>query len=439
MSLTDTSRVGDDDNGVLDATVAVTTGDVGIIDGKTSKVRIVLPKTKEDGAADMVEDELPPATKTAAQAKASRARRTTVAERKVAEQAAAEKAAAEKAAADKVAAEAAAAEAAAVESKRVEEFTEAVQETADTLTSERLVDTSKRRKPAPDGIWPRFVYLATATLVNLGDSPRARARKQLSARIAAPLPGDPKFIAVLSRKGGVGKTTVTTLIGMAMADAREDRIVAIDANPDRGTLADRIDHPTQKSVRDLARLRKGEHNYYDISAIVARDETRLHVIASNVDPAVAEAFSGPDYLKVVEVAAHYYSLILTDTGTGIIHSAMTETLAKANQVVIVAGLSVDEARLASETLTWLETNGHEDLARDAIVVLNHATSGTALVYQHELEKHFSSRVRHVMVMPFDSQIAAGGPISYEDLAPETRLAARKIAATIVDSLRLRTV
>ncbi|HCU78761.1 MAG TPA: MinD/ParA family protein, partial [Microbacterium sp.] len=65
-------------------------------------------------------------------------------------------------------------------------------------------------------------------------------RKELSRRIAAPLPGGARFVPVLSRKGGVGKTTVTTLLGMALADARDDRVIAVDANPDRGTLAERI-------------------------------------------------------------------------------------------------------------------------------------------------------------------------------------------------------
>ena len=38
--------------------------------------------------------------------------------------------------------------------------------------------------------------------------------------------------------------------------------------------------------------------------------------------------------------------------------------------MIVSGGSVDEARLASETLTWLEANGYGDLVRNAIVAIN---------------------------------------------------------------------
>ena len=43
-------------------------------------------------------------------------------------------------------------------------------------------------------------------------------------------------IAVMSPKGGVGKTTITTLLGAMFALLRRDRIVAIDTNPDFGSL-----------------------------------------------------------------------------------------------------------------------------------------------------------------------------------------------------------
>ncbi len=321
--------------------------------------------------------------------------------------------------------------------KRLGELSEASRESADLLTSDRLVERGRRPKPEPEGAWPHFLYAISAHTINIGDSKRARERKQLTARIATPLPGGARFVAVLSRKGGVGKTTVTTLLGMALADARDDRVVALDANPDRGTLADRIAHQGTKSVRDLARISADVHGYQDLSAIVGRDATRLDVVASDADPSISSAFGDADYRKVAEVAAHYYSVVLTDTGTGIVHSVMTETLDLADQVVIVAGLSVDEARLASETLTWLEANGRGELAREAIVVINKTVPGKPLVQESEIEKHFSSRVRHVVHLPYDPQIAAGGEIGFAELLPETRLAARELAALVAESLRTR--
>jgi MinD-like ATPase involved in chromosome partitioning or flagellar assembly len=326
----------------------------------------------------------------------------------------------------------------ALSSKRLDDLGSASSsETADLLTADRLLDPSRVARPEPEGTWSHLLYSISGGRINVGDSRKARERKQLSARISAPLTGSARFVPVLSRKGGVGKTTVTALLGMALADARDDRVIAVDANPDRGTLAERVVGSHAKSVRDLVRAQHDIRGFHDVSALVARDETRLDVLASDADPRVSEAFGDSDYRDVATVAAQYYSLVLTDSGTGIVHSVMGATLDLADQLVIVSGLSVDEARLASETLTWLETNGHAALARDAIVVLNQSTPGAPLVRLSELEAHFSTRAEHVLRIPYDAQIAGGGAIDFASLQPATRQAAREVAATLIEGLRAK--
>src|SRR5690606_12464546 len=315
-------------------------------------------------------------------------------------------------------------------SKRLDDLGDGGRESADLLTADRLLDPSRVSRPEPEGAWSHLLYTITGGCINIGDGRKARERKQLSARIAAPMPGNARFVPVLSRKGGVGKTTITALLGMALADARDDRVIAVDANPDRGTLAERVVGGHTKSVRDLVRAQHEIRGFHDISALVARDETRLDVLASDSDPRVSEAFGAADYRDVAAVAAQYYSLVLTDSGTGIVHSVMGATLDLADQIVVVSGLSVDEARLASETLTWLESNGYAARAREAIVVLNQSTPGAPLVRLSELESHFATRAKHVLRVPYDPQIAGGGAIDFGSLQPATRHAAREIAAAL---------
>ncbi|WP_232531946.1 nucleotide-binding protein [Microbacterium halophytorum] len=307
-------------------------------------------------------------------------------------------------------------------------------ESASLLTSDRLIEPV-RSKRKPEGAWRGFWYSVSGGLINLGDSKRVRERKETLTRIAAPLPGRARFVPVLSRKGGVGKTTVTTLLGMALADARDDRVIAVDANPDRGTLAERTANRTNRTVRDVVRRHDKIRGYADISDLVARDATRLDIVASETDPHVADAFDASDYRTVAEVASQYYSLVLTDTGTGIIHSVMGATLDMADQLVVVAGPSVDEARLASETLTWLEAHGRADLVRGAVVVLNQSAPGRSLVRLDELESHFSSRVRAVVRLPYDEALATGGAIVFGDLNGATRDAAREAAAHLIEGMR----
>ncbi|MEY4993702.1 MAG: hypothetical protein RIS82_824 [Actinomycetota bacterium] len=307
-------------------------------------------------------------------------------------------------------------------------------EPAAMLTADRLLDASARNRPAPEAGFRRFLYFLSLKTINLGDPLAVRERKAVDLRIGAPLEGGARFVPVLTRKGGVGKTTVSTLLGMALALSREDRIIAIDANPDRGTLAERVSKSTRFTVRDVVNRAAAVDGFTDFSTMVSRDVTRLDVLASDSDPMLSEAFDEGDYNVVADMAARYYSIVLTDCGTGIVHSVMRPTLQRANGLVIVSGGSVDEARLASETLTWLEANGYGDLVRNSIVALNTATQATQLVKLDEIEQHFKTRVRAVVRIPYDPALAAGSVIKFADLKKGTRDAARELAALVVDSL-----
>ncbi|WP_233204722.1 MinD/ParA family protein [Cryobacterium sp. Y62] len=324
--------------------------------------------------------------------------------------------------------------AASVRRDRIRSENSSAPESAAMLTSDRLLTVNRKTRKAPQGVWPEFIYALSLHLVNLGDSAKVRASKEMNERIRRKFEGGTRFVPILTRKGGVGKTTVTTLLGMALADARDDRIIAIDANPDRGTLSERVSKQTRSTVRDVVSKAASIGNFTDFSALVSRDETRLDILASDTDPLLSEAFDENDYNVVADLAARYYSIALTDCGTGIVHSVMRATLQRADSIVIVSGGSVDEARLASETLTWLEANGYGDLVRNAIVALNTATQGTNLVRLEEIESHFRSRVREIVRIPYDPQLAAGSVVSYKDLKPITRLAARTLAELVVAGL-----
>jgi len=275
------------------------------------------------------------------------------------------------------------------------------------LTADRLIVARKQKRTRPEGGFNAFLYAATLHLVNRGDSPRVVVRKAVEARVDKRFEGGARFIPVLTRKGGVGKTTITALLGMALSDIREDRIIAIDANPDRGTLSERVNKQTRSTVRDVVTLAPTINSFNDFTTMVSRDETRLDILASDTDPLLSEAFDENDYNVVADLAARFYSIVLTDCGTGIVHSVMRATLQRADSVVVVSGGSVDEARLASETLTWLEANGYQHLVKNAVVALNTATQGTNLV------------------------------INYRDLKPLTKASARELAALVVDGLPSR--
>ena len=286
-------------------------------------------------------------------------------------------------------------------------------------------------KRAPSQGWRKWLYLATFKLLNVGESAKVNHHNSLVARVQRPLPGCYR-IALLSLKGGVGKTTITATLGATFASIRGDRVVAVDANPDRGTLSQKVPLETPATVRHLLRDAEGIATYSDVRGYTSQGPSRLEVLASESDPAVSEAFSSDDYTRALGVLERFYSLVLTDCGTGMLHSAMSAVLEKADVLVVISSGSVDGARSAAATLDWLDAHGHQDMVRNSIAVINAVRPRSGKVDLKKVVDHFSRRCRAVTQVPFDPHLEEGAEISLERLKPDTREALLELAAVVAD-------
>lgn len=285
-------------------------------------------------------------------------------------------------------------------------------------------------QPAPKGGWRKLIHTATGGRINPGDSPAQQRRDALLNRIRQPLRGDYR-IAVMSLKGGVGKTTTTVALGSAFASIRGDRVIAVDANPDFGTLAQRVAAPGHATIRDLLAA-PDTARYPQVRAFTSQAASRLEVIGSERDPAVSEAFSELDYRHAIEILQHHYNIVLTDCGTGLMHSAMSGVLALANSLVLVTSPALDGAQSASATLDWLNLHGYEKLAANSVVVVSSAHPGEATIDMEQLTRHFRSRTRAVHVVPFDRHLSEGATIDLERMSAPVYEAYLRLAALVAD-------
>jgi MinD-like ATPase involved in chromosome partitioning or flagellar assembly len=278
--------------------------------------------------------------------------------------------------------------------------------------------------------WQALVYQLSGGRLRPAPGAAERANRELESRVTAPI-GGCRRIAVIALKGGVGKTTTTACLGAVFAEYRGDRVVAVDANPDPGTLGYRIRRDTMRTAKDLLANVDKLERYADVRAYASQTDLRLEVIASEADPSRSEVFGEDDYRKLATVLERFYSLILTDCGPGLLHSAMRAILPMADQLVVVAAPSLDGARSASLTLEWLQRHGHGRLAESSVVVIN-AIRDRGLVDVNKLEDHFARRCQAVVRVPFDRHLETGAEIVLDELAPATRQAYVRLAAAVAD-------
>ncbi|TGZ11580.1 SCO5717 family growth-regulating ATPase [Streptomyces rhizosphaericola] len=239
-------------------------------------------------------------------------------------------------------------------------------------------------------------------------------------------------IAVISLKGGVGKTTTTTALGSTLATERQDKILAIDANPDAGTLGRRVRRETGATIRDLVQAIPYLNSYMDIRRFTSQAPSGLEIIANDVDPAVSTTFNDEDYRRAIDVLGKQYPIILTDSGTGLLYSAMRGVLDLADQLIIISTPSVDGASSASTTLDWLSAHGYAELVQRSITVISGVRETGKMIKVDDIVQHFETRCRGVVVVPFDEHLAAGAEVDLDMMRPKTREAYFNLSALVAE-------
>ncbi|MGW8358088.1 nucleotide-binding protein, partial [Streptomyces wedmorensis] len=239
-------------------------------------------------------------------------------------------------------------------------------------------------------------------------------------------------IAVISLKGGVGKTTTTTALGATLATERQDKILAIDANPDAGTLGRRVRRETGATIRDLVQAIPYLNSYMDIRRFTSQAPSGLEILANDVDPAVSTTFNDEDYRRAIDVLGKQYPIILTDSGTGLLYSAMRGVLDLADQLIIISTPSVDGASSASTTLDWLSAHGYADLVQRSITVISGVRETGKMIKVEDIVQHFQTRCRGVVVVPFDEHLSAGAEVDLDMMRPKTREAYFHLSAMVAE-------
>lgn len=294
----------------------------------------------------------------------------------------------------------------------------------------------REQKPRPIGGFRGMLYRLTGGAWNLGPSAKQREEDELARRISRQLQGSYNT-AVLSLKGGIGKTSTTVGVGLTLAEFRGDPPCAIDANPDSGDLVERAlgEGIYQKATpRTITDLLKNVDNVDSLTALARymHHAGRLHLIAGEQDPEVSDSLTAEEYLRIRQLISGYYSIALTDCGTGVTHNAMSGILQSADNLIIAAGYAVSGAKRARSTLQWLASHGYEELARNAIVVITDKDEVSSRVDKDAIEEHLAGICRQLIAVPHDRGVADGDLVTLDVLRPDTRRAYKEIAAAIVD-------
>lgn len=295
----------------------------------------------------------------------------------------------------------------------------------------RISDMVSPRKIPPGSGWRKSVYTVSFKTVNPGESPAERHYRELRDRIRRHIRKQ-YVVAVVSGKGGVGKTTVTACLGGVFRECRSDNVVAIDAAPGFGTLAGRID---EAPPGDYAAVLNDSdvQGYADIREYLGQNAVGLDVLAGNRTsdeprPLVPAMFTG-----VLSRLRRTHNVILIDTSDDLEHPVMDAVLGSCDTLVFVSGLTADTSLPVTRAIDLLRSMGHHELVARSMVILNDSRNGYEEDVRSYLSERFSQSGATVEFMPYDPHLAAGGIIDTQnELRKKTRLRLFEIAAAVAD-------
>ncbi len=288
---------------------------------------------------------------------------------------------------------------------------------------------------APLTPWARLL----AWLGELSTSKAEREERALEQRVAqlARQRTHTTHVAVISPKGGVGKTTCTLLAGDALARHGRLRCVALDANPDYGTLGS-LAPDAQRSERSLIDLLEHAEQLTSpaqLRPFLSALDSGLHLLAAPAGVQAMAELGAEPYARLVELLDRFYELILLDLGTGLSAPLARFGLQVADQAVVV---STPEWVTADRVLAALEDLQGATAAEHLTLVLNQAPAGQA-VDRQVLEAAFRRRqVARRVAIPYDPllwRMLDAGAYEPSQLPRTTRLAVLELACAIAQELR----
>ena len=279
-----------------------------------------------------------------------------------------------------------------------------------------------------NGTSGRFGRRLQQALVSKGE----REEAELEQRIRG-LPGVTRAntIALVSPKGGVGKTTSTFLVGNLLASHLKLRVVAVDANPDFGTLA-RLSPEARRSERSLADLLDDADalkTAAELNAYVSRQPTGLHVLAAPRDPDLT-ARLGPDrYGELVAFLSCFYEVVLLDLGTAVAGPLARFAIDRADQIVLVTTPEWVTSSVVIEALSYLQ-HDHTTVALNKLLL---RAADLRMIEQHFRSEHLHRSI----TIPYDEQLATTldtGAYALEALGRPTRVAIKQLGLAVAEQL-----
>jgi pilus assembly protein CpaE len=234
------------------------------------------------------------------------------------------------------------------------------------------------------------------TAITLTDEELALIRaRRTNGHLPPPLPGTTqgKVIAVISPKGGSGKTAVSTNLAAALAMRFPGRVAALDLDVQFGDMCVSMGLRPEHNLAQVATSAQVDST--TIKLFLTPYDPGLYVLCGARTPAEADVVTHEHVSKVIPLLAADFDYVVVDTPAGLDDRTLA-ALECATDLLLVSSLDVTSIRSLRKAVEAMDTLG---VTKTRHFVLNRADA-------------------KVGINPIDAAEAVGWPI--EAMIPSSR-------------------
>jgi len=166
-----------------------------------------------------------------------------------------------------------------------------------------------------------------------------------------------RVMTVFSTKGGSGKSVVATNMAIALAQQSGGRVIVVDADLQFGDVAVMMKLSPRHTVVDaVANIDRLDGAMFE-SMLIEHPSSGVEVLAAPLEPAFADQISGPEMVKLVEIARSVADYVVVDT-PAYFNDVVLGCIEMSDDVLLVAGMdipNIKNVKIGLQTLRLLNT------------------------------------------------------------------------------------
>ena len=243
--------------------------------------------------------------------------------------------------------------------------------------------------------------MRTATSAKAEAVPAVPEAKTAAERLAAAIPNDdsepikaavqPRVIVVMCPKGGVGKTTISTNLAVALAQRAPLDTLIVDFDSQFGDVASVLNLNAPHTLED-AFTESGVQSNLVVKGLLNSFQDNLLVLAGSDSPAALEKITSSQESQLLKQLSNDYLYVVVDTGSGLTDETLA-ALEIATDVLFVTTMDISAVKALRRAIDLLDRI--DLLPRNRHLVVNMVEPGTGL----EVED-----ISRAMRMPVDAVV-----------------------------------